>query len=233
MDRALIQSAAAGAGIELSDEMIRTLDCFIEELKDANQKLNLTAITEDEAIASRHLEDSWHAVPLIPPKASLMDIGTGAGFPGLVLAMVRPDLDVTLLDATRKKVDFLNGIIDNLGLEKVRAVWGRAEELAHDPSLRDSFDVATARVLTALPQLVELSLPFVRPGGSLIAMKGEENETKIASRAIRLMQGSLDSVIPYSLPGRDKPRTLVVIRKIGPTPPSYPRRMAVIKKTPL
>ncbi len=233
MDRALIQAAAAGAGLELSDDMIRTLDCFIEELKEANQKLNLTAITEDEDIAVRHLEDSWHAAPPIPPEASLIDIGTGAGFPGLVLAMVRPDLDVTLVDATRKKVDFLKGVIDRLGLEKVRAIWGRAEELAHDPSLRDRFDVATARALTALPQLVELSLPFVRPGGFLIAMKGQDDEKDSAIGAIKRLNGRLDRVVHYELSGLDHPRSLVLIRKKDKTPSGFPRRMASILKSPL
>ncbi len=233
MDRILLGEAAQRAGLVLTAAMLDQAVRYTQLLKEANRTMNLTSITEDQAVAILHFEDSWQPAAHIPQGAHLIDVGTGAGFPGMALGIIRPDLQVTLLDATLKKVKFLQQVIDALQLDQVRAVQGRAEELGRTGAYREQFDLALARALTALPALVELCLPFVKPGGYLIAMKGGEDETKEASRAIRLLHGSLDRVIPYSLPGIDRPRSLVMIRKTGPTPPSYPRRMAVIKKTPL
>ena len=140
MDRQLIKEAALRAGLAPDEEMIRGLEFFIRRLKEENRRFNLTAITDDQDIAVLHLEDSWRAVPHIPQDARLVDLGTGAGFPGLVLRLVRPDLDVTLVDATRKKVNFLNEQIEALGLTGVRALHGRGEELGLDPAHRDSYD---------------------------------------------------------------------------------------------
>lgn len=233
MNRSLIEEAAQRAGIVLTADMLDQVILYADLLKEANRKINLTSITGDEAMATLHFEDSWQLAAHIPQGARLIDVGTGAGFPGMALAIVRPDLQVALLDATLKKVKFLREVTSALQLDRVTAVQGRAEDLGHDGSFRDQFDLALARALTSLPALVELCLPFVKRAGCLIAMKGEEDETQAASRAIRLLKGSLDRLIPYSLPGTDKPRTLVLIRKTGPTPSSYPRRMAAIKKTPL
>lgn len=233
MDKALLELAAQRAGVELTAAMLEQTARYVDLLREANRKMNLTSIIDDEPVARLHFEDSWRVAAYIPQGARLIDVGTGAGFPGMALALIRPDLQVTLLDATLKKVKFLQDVIDRLELDQVTVVQGRAEELGRTGSFRDQFDLALARALTALSVLVELCLPFVKSGGCLIAMKGEEDETKEAAQAIRLLKGCLDRVIPYSLPGTDKPRSLVLIKKTGPTPSSYPRRMAVIKKTPL
>ena len=233
MDKGLLEEAAKRAGVELTAAMLEQTICYVDLLREANRKMNLTSIINDEPVARLHFEDSWRAAAHIPQGVHLIDVGTGAGFPGMALALVRPDLRVTLLDATLKKVKFLQEVTGQLELDRVTAVQGRAEELGRTGSFRDQFDLALARALTALPVLVELCLPFVKAGGCLIAMKGEEDETKEAARAICLLKGSLEQVVHYSLPGTDKPRSLVLIKKTGPTPSSYPRRMAVIKKAPL
>ena len=233
MDRQLIKEAALRAGLDPDEEMIRGLEFFIRRLKEENRRFNLTAITDDQDIAVLHLEDSWRAVPHIPQDARLVDLGTGASFPGLALRLVRPDLDVTLVDATRKKVNFLTEQIGALGLAGARALHGRAEELGRDPAHRDSYDVAIARAVGALPELAELCLPLVKKGGCFIAMKGEDDQTAEASQAIRLLKGRLEGLISYELQGLDQPRKLVIIRKIAHTPTQYPRRMAAIRKSPL
>ncbi len=229
----LIEEAASRAGVMLTASMAEKTAAFCSYVKEANEKINLTSITEDEAMASLHLEDSWHAVRHIPVNARLIDIGTGAGFPGMALALVRTDLELVLLDATRKKVEFLTESIGKLGLSHVRAVWGRAEELAWDPRYRDRFDLAIARAVTALPELAELSLPFVRKGGLFIAMKGSDSEAGQASAAILKLKGQLEGVDTYELSGLDHPRSLVLVRKLEKTPRAYPRRMAAIRKSPL
>ncbi len=233
MDRRLIEEAARRSGLEPDAQTIHRLGYFIDRLKEVNRVMNLTAITEDEAIASRHLEDSWQLLDSIPAHSKVIDIGTGAGFPGLALKIVRPDLDMTLMDATGKKVLFLEELIGDLGLDRVRAIQGRAEEKAHDRGYREQFQVALARAVAPLPQLVELCLPFVRQGGRFIAMKGKDSEADSASKAIRKLGGTLDSLLTYQLPPLDEPRKLVLIRKTGPSPALYPRRMALIKRLPL
>ena len=205
---------------------------YIQLLKMANQKMK-DLLTEDAAIASLHFEDSWQLSACIPKNARVIDIGTGAGFPGMALALVRPDLQVTLVDATLKKIKFLKDVIEQLRLDQVTAVQGRAEELGRLPAFREQFDLAVARAVTTLPILLELCLPFVKSGGKLIAMKGEDDEKESAKRAMALLGGTPDPLVTYRLPGLNRPRSLVLIRKTGPTPPSFPRRMAVIRKRPL
>lgn len=233
MDRQLIKGAGQRAGLELDSASLEAVAFFIERLKEANRHVNLTAITDDEAIASLHLEDSWHLSSHIAPGSRLVDVGTGAGFPGLALRLVRPDLDVTLLDSTRKKINFLEETIQALGLDGVKALHGRAEELGRDALHRDSYDLALARAVSSLPVLAELCLPLVKKGGLFIAMKGEADESQEASKAIRSLKGQVEDRILYHLPGLDQARSLVLIRKTAATPGRYPRRMAQIHKSPL
>ncbi len=233
MDRRLIEAAARRAGLEIDASMTCQLGLFIDRLKEVNQVMNLTTITEDEAIAIQHLEDSWQLVPHIPSGSRVIDVGTGAGFPGLALKIVRPDLDMTLLDATRKKILYLEELILDLGLDRVWAIQGRAEEKGRDPHFREGFQVALARALAPLPQLVELCLPLVGEGGRFIAMKGRDSELGSASNALDRLGGSVEDLLTYQLPQTQEPRTLVLIRKTGPTPAPYPRRMALIKRSPL
>ncbi|MGI6157861.1 MAG: 16S rRNA (guanine(527)-N(7))-methyltransferase RsmG [Saccharofermentanales bacterium] len=233
MDRALIERAAEACGVTLTASMIDRVIRYIDMLQAANQTTNLTAITDPEAIATKHLEDSWRLVRHVPPKASLIDVGTGAGFPGLALKIVRPDLDVTLIDATNKKVRFLRSVTEALCLECVRALHARAEELSRTSEHRDRYDIAVARAVTRLPILAELCLPLVRPGGMMIAMKGIDDETRDAARAVRLLGGRTARVEAYELTGDEGRRSLVFIDKRTATPKRFPRRMATISKKPL
>ncbi len=233
MDKHVVLQALERAGIEASPETVRKTMLFVEHLKAINETINLTAIVNDEEIGTRHLQDSWMVSPLIPAHSMLIDIGSGAGFPGLALKIVRPDLNVTLLDSVRKKTDFLESAIELLGLSHACAIHGRAEELGRDRLYRDRFDVAVARAVTALPALLELSLPLVKPGGLFIAMKGRDDETAESKRALEALKGRLEQVIRYELPDTEHERSLVIVKKLLPTPSRYPRRMASIKKNPL
>ncbi len=233
MNHSLIEEAACRAGITLLEEQIFQVDRYVEHLKEENQKFNLTSIIEDEAIAIRHLEDSWHAASLFKKGSSLLDVGTGAGFPGLALKIIRPDLEVTLLDATGKKVVFLQDTIRLLDLHGVSALQGRAEELGRNPLYRERFDQVIARAVSALPELSELCLPLVKKGGSFIAMKGQDDEVKSAVRAISLLGAVHEKTIRYELLGMDAPRSLVMIKKRTASPRRFPRRMATISQSPL
>lgn len=233
MDEGIIVKALERADIAASPEVVRRTVLFVEHLKKGNEKINLTAITDDESIGTRHLQDSWMLCSYIPKGSTLIDVGSGAGFPGLVLKIVRPDLDVTLLDSVRKKTDFLDNAVELLDLDQIRAIHGRAEELGRDRLYRDRFDVAVARAVTALPTLLELSLPLVRPGGLFIAMKGRDDETAASKRALEELRGRIEKVVRYELPDTDHARSLVIVKKLFPTPLRYPRRMATIKKSPL
>ena len=233
MNHQWIEEAALRAGLCLAPSQIEQIDRFVEHLKTENQKYNLTSIVEDEDIAIRHLEDSWHVAALLSPHSRLLDVGTGAGFPGLALKIVRPDLHVTLLDATRKKISFLEETIRRLDLETVTAIHGRAEELGRDPAFREQYDHVVARAVTSLPVLVELCLPLVKQGGSFIAMKGKDNEIEQAKRAIAFLGAVDEKVVHYELRGMDAPRSLVITRKERSTPRRYPRRIGAIRQSPL
>jgi len=233
VEERIVVKALERAGIKVSPETVNRTVLFIDHLIDVNKTVNLTTITDDKMIGTRHLQDSWMLCPHIPDRSTLIDIGSGAGFPGLALKIVRPDLDVTLLDSVRKKTDFLDSAIERLGLSHVRAIHGRAEELGRDLLYRDRFGVAVARAVTALPALLELSLPLVKPGGLLIAMKGQDDETTGLDYALKQLKGRLEKIIKYELPDTDYTRSLVIIKKLLPTPSRYPRRMAAIRKNPL
>ena len=233
MDQQLIEVAGQRAGLDLDSASLEAVAFFIERLKEANRHINLTAITDDEAIASLHLEDSWHLSSHIPPGSRLVDVGTGAGFPGLALRLVRPDLEVTLLDSTRKKVNFLKETIQALGLDGVKALHGRAEEMGRDALHRDHYDLALARAVSSLPVLAELCLPLVKKGGLFIAMKGEADESQEASKAIHSLKGEVEDQVLYHVPGLGRACSLTFIRKMAATPGRFPRRMAQIRKSPL
>ncbi|MCL1952028.1 MAG: 16S rRNA (guanine(527)-N(7))-methyltransferase RsmG [Oscillospiraceae bacterium] len=203
-----------------------------------NAKHNLTAITEPEEIRQKHFADSLALLddepcPL-PPDASLLDVGAGAGFPGMPLKIARPDLRLTLLEATGKKAAFLSLLARELGLE-AEVVHGRAETLAHDAAYREQFDAVVARAVAALPTLCELCLPFVKPGGVFAAYKGPEDrareELAAAAGAIRLLGGELERV--HGEATAYGGRTRMIVRKIAQTPANYPRNHGVMLKKPL
>ena len=205
-------------------------------LLEKNQVMNLTAIREPDQVARLHMLD---CAALLQEGdfagKQLIDVGTGAGFPGLPLKILVPSLEVTLLDSLNKRVDWLNEVISALGLTGVRAIHARAEEQALVPGFRDHFDFAAARAVADLRLLCELCLPYVRPGGRFLAMKstGSGRELEEAGRAIRILGGTVADTEDYSVPGTGVTHRLIQIEKRAPTPKGYPRRWAKAQKAPL
>jgi 16S rRNA (guanine527-N7)-methyltransferase len=224
-------------GLPLDGAMQERIHRYLILLRQWNEKINLTAVLDDEGMAVRHLLDSLMLLPdLGEPDAglSLIDVGSGAGLPGLPLKIARPGLRVVLLDSLAKRVRFLDEVIGTLGLQGVAARHGRAEDAARDKDLREQFDVATARAVAPLPALCEYCLPFVKPGGFFLAMKGQaEPECSEALRAIRLLGGELADVREFVLPGTDMKRSIIRICKVSPTPGAYPRRAGKPESQPL
>lgn len=228
-------------GAPLSDEQLAQFVRFGELLLEWNERFNLTSITDPAEVVTRHFMDSLSvlAVPGLPAAAaapSVIDVGTGAGFPGIPLKVARPSWRVTLLEATRKKTEFLELAVRELGLEGVTVVWGRAEEVAHEPGQCEAYDVAVARAVAELAALAELCLPFVRVGGHFIAQKGArvDEEVERSWRALELLGGRLVAIRRVDVPGlAGEERALVVIEKVGSTPAKYPRRAGMPAKRPL
>ena len=217
-------------GVDL--KYIEQLESFSAMLVKKNEVMNLTGITEPKEVATLHLLDSLSLLPLGDLKGKkIIDVGTGAGFPGVPLKIALPESEVTLLDSLNKRVDFLQESCDALGLEKVTCVHARAEEFGH----REEFDYAVSRAVAALPVLCELCLPLVKVGGEFLAMKSSHTEEEIndAKAAIALLGGAITEVIDYTIPTTDIVHRVVRIRKEKPTPKKYPRRFAQIKKQPL
>ncbi|NLG36812.1 MAG: 16S rRNA (guanine(527)-N(7))-methyltransferase RsmG [Clostridiales bacterium] len=223
--------------LTLTDAQIDALVGYSAHLLDANARMNLTAVTDPSDFARRHLLDSLcpPALRSIPEGAAIIDVGTGAGFPGIPLAIARPDLRVTLVDARRKKIEFVGEAIAALRITNAEALWGRAEDLAHDPCHRETYDAALARALAALPVLSEYLLPFVRAGGAMLAWKGAaaEVELEAARSAISVLGGGCASALPYAISDEFCRLRIIVIDKIRETPPQYPRPAGKIAKKPL
>ncbi len=225
----------AAGGMVLSDEQYRQLSRYCELLVERNRSVNLTAITDDEGVAVKHFFDSIYPFTLfeLPKGASLIDVGTGAGFPSCPLKVWRDDIKLTLLDSLNKRISFLEELSQSIGLE-ARCIHGRAEELGKKEGCRESFDIATARAVANMSDLSEYCLPFVKVGGIFAALKGSggEEELEAAKPAIKLLGGRTEKVINYTLPNGDG-RTLIIIRKLTPTPSKYPRNAAQMKKKKL
>lgn len=228
-------------GVALPPETAEKYDIYATLLVEWNQKMNLTAITDPEGMLIKHFLDSLTAASCLPDGAcSLIDVGTGAGFPGVPLAICRPDIRLTLLDSLQKRLTFLDTLCRELGVP-VTLIHARAEEGGRRPELREQFDVATARAVAALPVLSEYCLPFVKKGGRFIALKGPDadQEREAASRAISLLGGKITDDRLLHLPvdpaytGEKAERRLLLIDKIAPTPRQYPRPSAKIAKSPL
>lgn len=220
-------------GLDVSRETYDKMEQYAAFLVDYNEKVNLTAVTEGSEILRKHFLDSILLAKYgnIPENASLLDIGSGAGFPGVPLALMRQDLHITLLDSLNKRIVFLQKLCELLGCS-CTAMHGRAELAAKTPEMREKFDVVTARAVAAMPTLAEYSLPFVKVGGTWIAMKGPNEPIKPALQAIRMLGGSLEDTIEYTLPGGDA-RVIYVVKKISQTPTKYPRNSGQIKQKPL
>ena len=208
---------------------------YCTELQEWNRRMNLTAITDDEGVAEKHFADSLLPLTMaaLPAGASLVDVGSGAGFPGLPMALARPDLRVTFLDSLQKRLTFLAQLTQKLEVP-ARMLHARAEDAGQNPQYREQFDIATARAVANLNTLAEYCLPLVKVGGLFLALKGAAGEEELAAAAgaITRLGGRVEATHRYALPGGDA-RVLIVIRKEAPTPSRYPRTAALMKKSPL
>jgi 16S rRNA (guanine527-N7)-methyltransferase len=224
-------------GLELSPEAQRAFGLYADQLLTWNQDINLTAITDPESIEMRHFLDSLSVVlaGLVLSGQRVIDVGTGAGFPGLPLRLVYPAIDLTLMEATTKKTKFLEHIAALLNLNNVHILNARAEEAGQEVAHREKFDVVLARAVAQLPVLGEYMLPLCKVGGRCIALKGETAaaETQRAENALRILGGQLEKIIPVELPKVVETHYLVVIQKTAATPPQYPRRAGIPAKRPL
>lgn len=233
----ILKNAAEEYGISLSETQLRQFDRYQELLVEWNQKMNLTALTEPKDVAIKHMIDSvsvydekWFSECM-----SVIDVGTGAGFPGLPLKILCPSLKVTLLDSLNKRVKFLETVVSELGLRDIVCVHARAEEAARQKQYREKFDAVVSRAVARLPILAEYDLPFVRVGGFFAAMKGAkyEEEAEEAKKAVKLLGGGETVLREIKLPGLEDKRGIIYIRKEKKTPSVYPRKAGTPEKNPI
>jgi 16S rRNA (guanine527-N7)-methyltransferase len=236
MDK-LKQDVYMALGITLTARQLAALDCYERELLDWNSRFNLTAIRESEGIRTKHFLDSLSCLLAFRdnPPSRLIDIGTGAGFPGIPLKIILSAMQLTLVESVGKKADFCRHIVTRLNLEHVEVLQDRAEELGRNPKYREKYDWAVARAVANMPTLVEYLLPLARIGGSILMQKGETGpaEAQSAEHATRLLGGHLRQVRKVNLPGIAEDRYLIIVDKVAATPPHYPRRVGIPAKTPL
>jgi 16S rRNA (guanine527-N7)-methyltransferase len=235
----LVMFNALPFNLPLTPAQLSAFERYRQELLAWNERVNLTGITDPAEIVTKHFLDSlsiylaWPAN--LPPNPTLIDVGSGAGFPGLPLKIALPYLRVTLLEATAKKTAFLQHMIELLALTDVTVLTARAEEVGRQPQHRQRYDMAVARAVSALPVLAEYALPLVKVGGWLIVQKGHHpaDEIKQAANALGILGGQVSRVLPVTVPGLEAERHLVVIQKIKTTPPQYPRRSGLPAKKPI
>ena len=223
--------------VDLSDDKIEKLYELTRIMLEVNASMNLTAITEEKAIILKHYVDSLTVSKYIPKNAKIIDVGCGAGFPCLPLAIFRPDLDITALDSTAKRIKYIDDTANKLNIANIHAVADRAEEYGKKNEYRESFDIATARAVAALPILSELCLPFVKVGGAFVSMKASQGEREAidAKNAIKLCGGEIKAIDKLELLSDDtsESRTIISVSKIASTPAKYPRHYSQISKKPL
>lgn len=240
IDRDLLKRLAADFEVELSPVALERFDTYASLLCEWNERMNLTGITDPHGIVIKHFVDSLTLCPHVPHGASLIDVGTGAGFPAVPVAIAREDVAVTLLDSLQKRLTFLNAVCEELGLS-CRTVHARAEDGGKQADLREAFDIATARAVAALPVLCEYCVPFVKPGGHFVAMKGPDSdaEQQAAVRAAAKLGARYRTTHELTVPrhpanGEEAlSRRLIVFEKVSPTPKAYPRTAAKMAKAPL
>ena len=231
IDRDCLKAGGEAVGVPVDADLAERLDTYARLLAEWNEKMNLTAITEPGAMVVKHFVDSLAAAPLLPAGSlRLIDVGTGAGFPGVPLALYRRDIQLTLLDSLNKRLVFLEALCRELDLP-VKLVHARAEEGGRRPELRERYDVASARAVAALPTLCEYCLPFVKINGIFIALKSENSDEELnsARAMIGTLGGKIEEIKEAALPESDIVRKLIVIRKNSHTPPQFPRRANKIK----
>ena len=220
-------------GIEISQENAKQFYKYMKLLLEWNEKMNLTAITDPEEIILKHFVDSLTIMPYLSNANTILDVGTGAGFPGLPLKILEDNKEFTLLDSLNKRITFLQNVISELELKNVQAIHGRAEEYISQK--RESYDIVTSRAVAKLNVLIEYMLPFVKVGGRCICMKSFEieGELKEAKKAIEILGGKIEKVDEITLPTTDIKRKIVIIKKIKHTPNKYPRKAGTPAKEPI
>ena len=239
----IFEKRAADLGIILSDEMKRQFSKYYEMLVEWNKVMNLTGITEYEEVYEKHFLDSICIVKAFSEKniflsdttKKVIDIGTGAGFPGIPLKIVFPDMDITLLDSLNKRINSLNAVIEELGLSGIDTIHGRAEDYAKNQQHREKYDLCVSRAVANLSTLSEYCVPFLKRGGYFISYKSGEvdEELKDAEKALSLLGGKAEKVVKFKIPETDIGRSFVIINKIQSTPGKYPRKAGLPSKEPL
>lgn len=231
----MLEEGCRELGLELDSYQSGQCLEYLEMVLAWNEKINLTAIVEKEEFIIKHFLDSLSGAFLMEKAGRLGDIGSGAGFPGLVLKILYPALEVWLIESVRKKAAFLEKAAGDLGLERVRVIHGRAEDLGQDPSLRETFDFAVSRAVSQMAVIAEYCLPLVRIGGCFVAYKGTgvEEEISRSENAVRILGGEIEGVHRLTLPFSGDGRTLISVRKTRPSPGKYPRRAGIPAKRPL
>ena len=225
-------------GLQLTTEQLAAFERYKHELIEWNSRFNLTAIRDENGIEIKHFLDSLTCIlafePSSPPR-SLIDVGTGAGFPGIPLKLIYPHMRLTLVESIQKKAGFCQHVVETLGLRQVTVLAQRAEDVGQDPQHREAYDVATGRAVAPMPTLVEYLLPLVRIGGMVIMQKGENApaETQQSEKVIARLGGQLRKIMPIALPAVVEDRYLVVLDKVAQTPAEYPRRTGLPAKQPL
>jgi 16S rRNA (guanine527-N7)-methyltransferase len=239
----LLADGARQLGIPLAGDQLRQFQVYLHTLLAWNARMNLTGITDDRAVQLKHFLDSLAGLPALRqaeplagwPAGRVIDVGSGAGFPGVPLKIAWPGLRLTLLEATGKKAEFLRALVQHLGMAGVEVLNARAEDAAHQPAHRQAYDLAVARALAEMATLAELTLPFVRTGGLVAAYKGEDPSAEVAraENAIARLGGRLRRIMPVTIPGLAAARHLVVLEKVAVTPERYPRRPGMPARHPL
>ena len=221
--------------IELDKNQIEKFYKYMDLLIEWNEKINLTAITEPEDIILKHFVDCATILKYIKDEDKIIDIGTGAGFPGIPLKILNEKLDITLMDSLNKRINFLNEIINKLDLKNIVAIHARAEELARNKGYREKFDIATSRAVANLSTLSEYMLPFVKKNGMVISMKGSniEEEVKNAKKAIKILGGEIEKIDNFNLANTNNIRNIITIKKVVKTPKEFPRKAGKPSKEPI
>ena len=235
--RDYLREAAEAYGLCLTERMAEQFELYYELLLEWNKKINLTAITEPKEVAIKHMIDSLSCLDekAFPIGASVIDVGTGAGFPGIPIKIFRPDLKLTLLDSLNKRIKFLQEVVERLELHEVECIHARAEEGARNKRLRENFDVAVSRAVARLQVLAEYCMPFVRIGGYFVALKGMKyaEEAKDGEHAAKVLGGAPCRAVPVHLPSLEDKRAVLYIEKVKATPKAYPRKAGTPDKNPL
>lgn len=221
--------------LSLTDKQAEQFLHYYEMLIQKNKVMNLTAITEFDDVVLKHFLDSLMICKMQDPKGRLIDVGTGAGFPGIPLKIMYPDINVVLLDSLNKRIQFLNEVIQELGLKNIEAIHGRAEDYAKQKIYREQFDLCVSRAVANLSSLAEYCIPFVKIGGCFIPYKSGKIQEELESgkKAINLFGGKLEQIKEFELPGTDIFRCLLQIRKVNATPHKYPRKAGIPIKDPI